>query len=129
MKLQCLGLLCLVWGLGRKNWRVSLAAVICTILGAIFPVYSFLLGSRGVMLSIAALLSVIWLVARNWYGWYSLAPSGSLRYDDAPTEQLLPEDRDHDRLEESATYNQLNPAALTEAEIAQRLRDKGTRNT
>ena len=117
-----IGLLCLVWGLGRKNWRVSLAAVICTILGAIFPVYSFLLGSRGVMLSIAALLSVIWLAARNWYGWYPLAPSGSSRYDDAPTEQLLPGDRD--RLEESAARHQLNPAALTEDEISQRSRDK-----
>ena len=121
---MAIGLLCLVWGLGRKNWRVSLAAVICTILGAIFPVYSFLLGSRGVMLSIAALLSVIWLVARNWYGFYPLAPSSRLRYDDVPAEQLLPGNRDLDQLEESVIYNQLNPAALTEAEIAQRSRDK-----
>ena len=121
-----IGLLCLVWGLGRKNWRVSLVAVICTILGAILPVYSFLIGSRGVMLSIAALLSVIWLAARNWYGWYPLAiaPSGSLRYDDAPMEHLLPGDLDPDRLEESAAHHQLNPAALTEDEIAQRSRDK-----
>ena len=120
-----IGLLILVWGLGRSNWRVSVAAIICTLLGAIFPVYSFLLGSRGVMLSIAALLSVIWLVARNWYGSYQLAPSVNSLYDDAPAEQLLPGNRHHDRLEESVTYNQLNPAALTEEEIAQRLRDKG----
>jgi hypothetical protein len=126
-----IGLLCLVWGLGRSNWRVSLVAVVCTILGAILPVYSFLLGSRGVMLSIAALLSVIWLAARNWYGWYQLAPSANLLNldDDAPAEQLLPGNRHQDRLEESVTYNQLNPAALTAEEIAQRLRDEGTRNS
>jgi hypothetical protein len=123
-----IGLLLLVWGLGRNNWRVSVAAIICTLLGAIFPVYGFLMGSRGVMLSIAALLSVIWLVARNWYGWYELAPKASAIYDDAPAEQLLPLNQYQDRLEESATYNQLNPAALTAEEIAQRLRDEGTRD-
>jgi hypothetical protein len=128
-----IGLLCLVWGLGRGNWRISLVAVISTILGAIFPVYSFLLGSRGVLLSIAALLSVIWLVGRNWYGWYPLAPSANSLVrvasasadDDTSAEQLLPGHRDQDRLEESATYNQLNPAALTAEEIAQRSRDEG----
>jgi hypothetical protein len=104
------GLLLLVWGLGRNNWRVSLAAIICTILGAIFPVYGFLLGARGVLLSIAALLSVIWLAARNWYGWYQLEPS------------VNSIDRD------LITYNQLNPAVLTAEEIAQRLRDEGTRS-
>ena len=129
-----IGLLVMVWGLGRGNWRVSLVAAICTILGAILPVYSFLLGSRGVMLSIAALLSVVWLVARNWYGWYELEPSANSLVrlasasadDDTPAEQLLPRNRDLDRLEESATYNQLNPAALTAAEIAQRQRDEKT---
>ncbi len=126
---MAIGLLVLVWGLGRNNWRVSVAAVICTLLGAIFPVYGFLMGSRGVMLSIAALLSVIWLVARNWYGWYELAPRTNSLYDDTPAEQILPGNRYHDRLEESATYNQLNPAALTEEEIAQRLRDEGTRGS
>jgi hypothetical protein len=87
------------------------------------------MGSRGVMLSIAALLSVVWLVARNWYGWYQLAPSANLLDDDAPAEQLLPRNQYQDRLEESVTYNQLNPAALTAEEIAQRLRDEGTRNS
>ncbi len=112
------GLLLLVWGLGRNNWRISLAAIICTILGAILPVYGFLLGARGVLLSIAAVLSVIWLVARNWYDWYQLAPSvHSIDLDRNPA----PIDRD------LATYNQLNPAALTAEEIAQRLRDEGTR--
>jgi hypothetical protein len=123
-----IGLLLLVWGLGRNNWRASVAAIICTLLGVIFPVYGFLMGSRGVMLSIAALLSVTWLVARNWYGWYEVEPRTNSVYDDAPAEQLLPGNRDRDRLEESATYNQLNPAALTEEEIAQRLRDEGTRD-
>ncbi len=124
-----IGLLCLVWGLGRNNWRVSLVAVICTILGAILPVYSFLLGSRGVMLSIAALLSVMWLVARNWYGWYELEPSANSLYDDAPAAQILPRNQYQDRLEESATYNQLNPAALTAEETARRLREEGTRDS
>jgi hypothetical protein len=104
------GLLLLVWGLGRNHWRVSLAAIICTILGAIFPVYGFLLGARGVLLSIAAILSVIWLVARNWYGWYQLGPS------------VNSIDRD------LITYNQLNPAVLTAEEIAQRLREEGNRS-
>jgi hypothetical protein len=113
------GLLFLVWGLGRNNWRVSLAAIICTILGLIFPVYGFLIGARGVMLSIAALLSVIWLAMRNWYGWYQLAPS--VDSSDNPTNR-------QDSLEESATYNQLNPAALTAEEIAQRLREEGSRS-
>ncbi len=122
------GLLLLVWGLGRSNWRVSLAAVICTIVGAIIPVYGFLLGSRGVTLSIAGLLSVIWLAARNWYGWYQLEPS-SKTVTDAEAEML----RDrvftrHDLLEESATYNQLNPAEPSAEEIAQRLREKGVTN-
>jgi hypothetical protein len=108
------GLLLLVWGLGRNNWRVSLAAIICTILGLILPVYGFLLSSRGVSLSIAALLSVIWLAARNWYGWYQLNPSVN-HLNTASTNQDL------------VTYSQLNPAALTAEEIAQRLRDEGTR--
>jgi hypothetical protein len=111
------GLLLLVWGLGRHNWRVSLAAIICTILGLIFPIYGLLSGSRGVMLSIVALLSVIWLAARNWYSWYQLAPSVDSSYH--PTHR-------QDSLEESATYNQLNPAALTAEEIAQRLREEGS---
>lgn len=121
-----IGLLCLVWGLGRGNWRISLVAVICTILGVVFPVYSCLMGSRGVLLSITALLSVIWLVARNWYGWYPLTPTANLSDQDAPAEHLLPEHHHQDQLEEATKYNQLNPAALTEDEIEQRQRDKRT---
>jgi hypothetical protein len=107
------GLMLLVWGLGGANWRVSLAAIICTILGAIFPVYGFLVGARGVLLSIAAMLSVTWLVARNWYDWYQLAPS-------VDRQNITAIDRD------LVTYNQLNPTNLTAEEIAQRLRDEGT---
>lgn len=120
-----IGLLLLVWGLGRNNWRVSLAAVICTIVGAIFPVYAFLLGTRGLILSIAGLLSVVWLVVRNWYGWYQLQPNNRSTLD--PRTPALSEGifTRHDLLEESATYNQINPAPPTAEEIAQRLRDKG----
>jgi hypothetical protein len=120
------GLLILVWGLGRKNWRVSLAAVICTILGAIFPVYGFLIGARGVMLSIAALLSVIWLTARNWYGWYQLEPSANSMNNSTTAHPLsvLPH---QNLLEESVAQERLNPA-LTAEEIAQRLREEGARD-
>ncbi len=120
-----IGLLLLVWGLGRNNWRISLAAVICTIVGAIVPIYGFLLGSRGLVLSIAALLSVVWLVVRNWYGWYQLQPEDRMSINPrtpAPTEAIFTR---HDLLEESATYNQLNPAAPNAEEIAERVRDKG----
>jgi hypothetical protein len=120
-----IGLLLLVWGLGRNNWRISLAAIICTIVGAIFPVYAFLLGSRGVMLSIAGILSVIWLAARNWYGWYQLEASPKSAIDRPIYEDPQEVFTRHDLLEESAAYNQLNPAAPTSEEIAQRLREEG----
>jgi hypothetical protein len=59
------------WGLG-KNFRTSLAAVICTIAGIILPVLAMLTTYQGSILSLAALLSVMWLVVMNWYGWYKL---------------------------------------------------------
>ncbi len=62
-------LLSLAWGLG-KNWRSSLAAIICTITGLILPVLGFLNNYNGLTLSIAALLSVTWLVVCNWHEWY-----------------------------------------------------------
>jgi hypothetical protein len=123
-----IGLLLLVWGLGRNNWRISLAAIICTIVGTIIPVYGFLVGYRGVMLSIAGLLSVIWLVARNWYGWYQLEPSPKAAIDspiyDNPDSGFIR----HDLLEESANYNRLNPGAPTAEEIARQLQEKGATN-
>jgi hypothetical protein len=117
-----IGLLLLVWGLGRNNLRVSIAAIICTIIAAIVPVYGFLLGSRGVTIGIAGLLSVIWLAARNWYGWYQLEPKSSI---DSPSYDDTGVFTRHDLLEESGKYNQINPAAPTPEEIAQRLRDEG----
>ncbi len=122
------GLLGLVWGLGHKNWRISLAAVVCTIVGVVVPVYGFLTGYRGLTLSVAGLLSILWLAARNWYGWYSLDPRPNLATV-APTAEASGEVfTRHDLLEESATYNQLNPAGADEEEIARQLREKGATN-
>ena len=61
-------LLFLVWGLGSTR-QASLATIICTIAGGILPVFALLVPYSGLTLSIAGLLSVIWLVARHWYGW------------------------------------------------------------
>jgi hypothetical protein len=117
-------LLALVWGLGRGNSRISLAAIIGTVVGAIVPVFGLLLPDRGVILSVAALLSIGWLVARNWYGWYQLEPRERVaenrsldRLDEAYTR--------HDLLEESATHNRLNPAAPPTEESERRLPDRG----
>ncbi len=63
-------LLFLVWGLG-SNRQASLAAIICTIAGGILPVFALLVPYSGLTLSIAGLLSVVWLVVRHWYRWYS----------------------------------------------------------
>ena len=63
-------LLFLVWGLGSTR-QTFLAAIICTIAGGILPVFALLVPYSGLTLSIAGLLSVIWLVVRHWYGWYS----------------------------------------------------------
>lgn len=118
-------LLLLVWGLGRGNWRIALAALICTLVGVIIPVYGFSIGSRGIVLSIAGVLSLIWLAARNWYGWYQLEPRAE-RLDDRSIPNSEGIFTRHDLLEESAKYNQLNPGAPTKEEIdRQRLRDEG----
>ncbi|GGA05081.1 hypothetical protein [Okeania sp. KiyG1] len=60
-------LLFLVWGLG-SNRQASLAAIICTIAGGILPIFALLVPYSGLTLSIAGLLSIIWLVVRHWYG-------------------------------------------------------------
>jgi hypothetical protein len=114
-------LLGLVWGLGRGNWRISLAAIISTIVGAIVPVFGFLLPDRGIILSIAALLSILWLVARNWYGWYQIAPRERVGVDRSLSERPDEAYIRHDLLEESATHNRINPAPDEETE--RRLRD------
>jgi hypothetical protein len=83
------------------------------------------------MLSIVALLSVIWLAARNWYGWYQLEPRSNAipqRRGSANVNSVDEDLNSQDLLEESATYNQLNPATLTAEEIAQRLREEGSRS-
>jgi hypothetical protein len=59
------------WGLG-KNFRTSLAAIICTIVGIVLPILGLLTVYQGMVISGSALLSVIWLVVMNWYGWYKL---------------------------------------------------------
>ena len=64
-------LLVLSWGLGR-NRRASLAAFISTIAGGILPVLGLLVPYSGLTLSLAGLLSVAWLAALNWYGFYSV---------------------------------------------------------
>ncbi len=120
-----LGLLGLVWGLGRKNWRISLAAIICTIAGAIVPVYGFLIGYRGLTLSIAGLMSILWLAVRNWYDVYQLEPSSRKSIVLSPPEASGEVFTRHDLLEESAKHNQLNPAVPDAEEIARQLREKG----
>ncbi|MDJ0555238.1 MAG: hypothetical protein QNJ68_12515 [Microcoleaceae cyanobacterium MO_207.B10] len=59
-------LLFLVWGLG-SNRQTSLAAIICTISGGILPIFALLVPYSELTLSLARLLSVVWLVILNWY--------------------------------------------------------------
>ncbi|MDJ1173985.1 hypothetical protein [Roseofilum capinflatum] len=70
--LSCV-LLPLAWGLG-DNRRESAAALIATISGAVLPVLGLLVPYSGLTLSLAALLSVIWLAVHHWYGWYRIPP-------------------------------------------------------
>lgn len=65
-------LLILIYPLGT-NRRLSLAAIICTLVGVILPVFGFLIPFTGLTLSLAGLLSVVWLAALHWYGWYNFA--------------------------------------------------------
>ncbi|WP_066379124.1 MULTISPECIES: hypothetical protein [unclassified Anabaena] len=71
-------LLTLTWGLGY-NRSASIAAIICTIAGAVLPVFGLLVTFSGLTLSIAGLLSAIWLAVRHWYNWYGLQPEDSYR--------------------------------------------------
>jgi hypothetical protein len=119
-----IGLLALVWGIGRNYWRVSLAAIICTIAGVILPVSAFLLGYRGLTLSIAGLISIVWLTACNWYGLYELTPksrsangfNSSVTANEAFTR--------HDLLEELGT----NSTGTDPEEIDRQIHEKGARN-
>jgi hypothetical protein len=61
-----------------SNRRVHLAAVICSIAGAILPVLGLLVAYSGLTLSLAGLLSVIWLAVRHWYNLYPLTSGYSI---------------------------------------------------
>lgn len=63
--------LSLMWGLG-SNRRAALAAIICTLAGAVIPVFGLLVPFSGLTLSLAALLSAVWLAVQHWYGWQTL---------------------------------------------------------
>ncbi|MBD2204000.1 hypothetical protein H6G33_14340 [Calothrix sp. FACHB-1219] len=64
-------LLSLMWGLGG-NRRASLAAILCTIAGAVIPVLGLLVPYSGLTLSLAGLLSAVWLAVRHWYSWQTV---------------------------------------------------------
>jgi hypothetical protein len=59
-------LLVLVKGLEKKSLP-SIAVIVCTIMGAILPVFGLLITYSGLTLSIAVLLSIFWLAINNWY--------------------------------------------------------------
>ena len=65
-------LLILIYPLGT-NRRLSLAAIICTLVGVVLPVFGFLIPFTGLTLSLAGLLSAVWLAVMHWYGWYNFA--------------------------------------------------------
>jgi hypothetical protein len=65
-------LLILIYPLGI-NRRLSLAAIICTLVGVVLPVFGFLIPFTGLTLSLAGLLSVVWLAVLHWYGCYNFA--------------------------------------------------------
>ncbi|MBU7582304.1 MAG: hypothetical protein KAF91_05245 [Nostoc sp. TH1S01] len=62
--------LTLSWGLG-SNRSASIAVIICSIAGAVLPVFGLLVPFSGLTLSGASLLSAVWLAVRHWYSWYS----------------------------------------------------------
>ncbi len=64
-------LIALTWGLG-SNRRASISAIVCTISGAVLPVFGLLVPFSGLTLSLAALLSVVWLAIHHWYSSYAL---------------------------------------------------------
>jgi hypothetical protein len=103
------------WGLG-KNFRTSLAAVICTIAGMIIPILGMLTVYQGAILSLAALLSVMWLVVLNWYGWYKLeaSPKQVLLVEEVLQieEEALEEEEEiefYDNEEEGTSFLKLDP--------------------
>jgi hypothetical protein len=117
-----IGLLALVWGLGRNNVRISVAAIICTIAGVIAPVAGFIIGYRGLTLSIAGLMSILWLTARNWYGWYNLTPKFATSATDAEAFTR------HDLLEKSVTHQRTKSTTPDSEEAARILREKAAKS-
>jgi hypothetical protein len=117
-----IGLLALVWGLGRTNWRISVAAIICTIAGVIAPVAGFLIGYRGLTLSIAGLMSILWLTALNWYGLYDLTPKFATSETDAEAFTR------HDLLEKSVTHQRGKSTTPNPEEAARILREKAAKS-
>ncbi len=103
------------WGLG-KNFRTSLAAVICTIAGMILPVLAMLTTYQGSILSLAALLSVMWLVVMNWYGWYKLEETApkvvvqEMLEPEAPEEEEIEFFNNDDDEEGHTSFLKLDPA-------------------
>ena len=81
-------LLFLAWGMGL-NRRASLAAVICTIAGAVLPVLGLLVPYSGLTLSLAGFLSVLWLAVYNWYGWYNIEPNPPMNYPAEVSEDVV----------------------------------------
>ncbi len=99
-----------VWGLG-KNFRTSLAAIICTIAGLILPILGLLTIYQGAVLSFAALLSAMWLVVMNWHSWYRLEPKPKNVLEVKEVLQLPEEQEeiDYDSEEEDASFLKLDP--------------------
>jgi hypothetical protein len=59
-------MLALVWGLG-KHKSAKLAAIVATIAGGVLPIWGLIVTYSGITLSLAGLLSVIWLAVHHWY--------------------------------------------------------------
>jgi hypothetical protein len=59
-------LLALIAGLGQTKMTKA-SVIICTIAGAIIPVFGLLIDYSGLTLSLAGILSTGWLAIRHWY--------------------------------------------------------------
>jgi hypothetical protein len=97
-------------------------ADIGTIAGVIAPVAGFLIGYRGLTLSIAGLISILWLTARNWYGLYDLTPKFAASVSDAEAFTR------HDLLEKSVTHQRGKSTTPNPEEAARILREKAAKS-
>lgn len=75
-------MLVLVWGLGNSR-SASIAAVIATIAGGVLPVFGLVTTYSGLTLSLAGLLSVVWVAVLHWYRLYRVSdqPTSRAKYD------------------------------------------------